>query len=74
MSVNHPPKMTGTKTCSRCKIEQHVMCFAINHKQRDGLHSYCRKCEVEITKRTPSYKARRQKVANKRLGFTKQPF
>ena len=36
-----------TKTCKRCGVEKSRSDFSPREKSRDGLHSYCRACNVE---------------------------
>lgn len=35
---------SGTKLCPTCGDEKHVLAFALNRSQKDGLSSQCREC------------------------------
>lgn len=45
------PRMTGTKTCSKCKKDLPVICFPALKKSSDGLYSWCRDCDREASSR-----------------------
>lgn len=45
------PKMTGTKTCSKCEKDLPVICFSVNRSHKDGLHNACRECRVKANKK-----------------------
>lgn len=51
---SHEPRMSGTKKCSRCGEEKHVMAFGFDRKMVEGLASWCRSCHSEQQQRTPS--------------------
>ena len=38
----------GTKVCSRCRCELPLEHFQVSNYRGDGLHIYCRKCNLEI--------------------------
>lgn len=57
--VHHPPQMTGTKRCPRCKKDLPVIYFSVNFCNKDGLHSYCRDCVSAIIAQTPSKREKR---------------
>ncbi len=65
--MNHPPKMSGTKICSRCKRELHVLCFGVDNKNTDGLSSHCRECKVEVSRHTPSGRTIQENRVNKKI-------
>jgi len=54
----HEPATTGTKICTRCQHELHVLCFSSDRRKSDGLRSACRDCEREPRKHTPSYQSK----------------
>lgn len=56
------PRMTGTKTCSKCKRELSVIAFPVCRRNPDGLYSLCRDCnrskpksERKRNSKKPSY-------------------
>lgn len=42
--ADREPRCTGTKTCSKCGEEKHVLAFAGHHTTADRLQSACRDC------------------------------
>lgn len=47
----HEPRLTGTKTCSKCERELPVLCFSTAKDCKDGLRSECRDCVSEYVKK-----------------------
>lgn len=47
-SREYEPRLTGTKTCTRCNVEQPVLAFPANRAHSDGLSSWCRECERQV--------------------------
>lgn len=45
------PVVVKAKLCVRCRADKPREEFRTNKKLRDGLHSYCRKCDSEIASR-----------------------
>ena len=64
--IYYPPRMSGTKICPRCKKDLPVIFFAVNRRNKDGLHSDCRKCSSEIIAKTPSKVKARDLVAKRK--------
>lgn len=50
----HEPRLTGTKVCKTCGVPKPVIAFSVCRHNIDGLHSDCRSCESEYSRRTPS--------------------
>ena len=44
----HGPPCSGTKRCPRCQLTHHVLAFAVDRAQHDGLRVYCRDCCAAI--------------------------
>lgn len=64
MSDNgHEPRMTGTKTCTHCHHTLPVLHFSVRRASLDGLADWCRGCEAEAAKHTPSGRRRRDESA-----------
>lgn len=54
----HLPRCAGTKVCTRCQVEKHVLEFPANPQHADGLSSWCRWCASEANRSTPASQAR----------------
>lgn len=52
--MNHEPRCSGTKICSRCKKELSVICFSVEKPHSDGLASKCRECKRKADERQKS--------------------
>lgn len=61
------PRMTGTKTCSKCKKDLPVICFTVDRKNLDGLSTHCRDCRRNSEIHSEHYKNRREKEVNKKV-------
>lgn len=55
-----------TKTCRDCQIEKTLDEFPKAKRNKDGLHSYCRKCNNARTIKSPNYKQSVRKAQLKR--------
>jgi hypothetical protein len=64
--ADHEPRMTGTKVCTKCLQSKPVLAFPVRKEHSDGLDSWCRQCNVETSKQSKGYRARRQRAAEKR--------
>jgi len=42
--MQHEPKCSGTKLCPRCGQAKHVLAFAADHCNPNGLQARCRDC------------------------------
>lgn len=58
--ADHPPQLTGTKTCRTCQQTKPVIAFDAARENRDGLRNDCRACHGEKTKKQPSSRKRRE--------------
>lgn len=61
-AIMSDPRMTGTKTCSKCKRDLAVIYFSVDKKRPDGLYGQCRDCrrsnpksEKKRNSKKPSY-------------------
>jgi hypothetical protein len=56
----------NTKICRDCQVEKSETDFPKAKKNKDGLHSYCRKCNSARTVKSPGYKDSVRKAHLKR--------
>jgi len=38
-----------SKTCTKCGLTKHVLCFAVRNASKDGLSPMCRDCKSEYS-------------------------
>ena len=65
MSVHHEPRCSGTKRCRSCMRELHVLAFAADSENLDGLHGTCRECTSKAQAVSPSALQRKQAAAER---------
>ena len=54
------------KTCSKCKIEKSLSEFNKQKRAKDGLHTYCKKCQAEYRKKWHQDNREKNKESSKR--------
>lgn len=73
----HEPRLTGTKVCTSCNRELHVLSFAVRKQNSDGLMSVCRECFRPKARHRKSYISLRESSAEKkreRIKFHNQAY
>lgn len=53
-----------TKICTKCKEPKELDQFGKNKKRKDGIHSWCKKCNVEYNKKHDSPEVRKKWINN----------